>query len=58
MKWNIEPPKSFRPPLLSEEHARHVSKFVGYPVTPEEHASLAGWVAYKRWHHKELLSRK
>ena len=35
--WNIEPPDfHVEPVYLSEEHAKQVERFTGYPYEPEE----------------------
>ncbi len=56
--WNIPRPNfKVEPVYLSEEHAKQVERFTGYPYEPEEDAMIKAYVAYKRWEQKELISR-
>ena len=43
--------------LPSAEHRAHIRRFQRSTLTDKEDVALRGWVAFKRWHHAQLVER-
>jgi len=48
---------SVEPVYVSDEHARHIERFTGYPYDPEESARLRAWARFKHWHWQQMRDR-
>jgi len=42
---------------LSEEHIKHICRFLDMPYVKGEHQRLQGYIQFKIWHKKEMDKR-